>query len=279
MTRQTLRIVAMAIFTFAPSAYAADKTQLQMMAEIRQLHQQQQELQQALLTLNDTLKSVIGKIDDQAGVVRKSFADQKLLIDSVSETVRILREKADDTNVRLSSMTQELEAMRSTVAAIPAQMQPQPGAVPSTPVTDPGAPPTAPPVTTAPPPGVSPGRMFDEAFADYTRGDYELAIEGFQTYIRMFPRTDRTDDAQLKIGDSLHAAGKYREAIAAFQKVITDYPQTDSVSAAFYKMGVTYEALKQPDLARRAFETVLKNHASSNEAILAKQRLDVLNRR
>jgi TolA-binding protein len=94
----------------------------------------------------------------------------------------------------------------------------------------------------------------------------------------MFPRTDRTDDAQLKIGDSLHAAGKYREAIAAFQKVTTDYPQSDSVPAAWYKMGVTYEALKQPELARRSFETVIKNHPSANESILARQRLDVLNR-
>jgi hypothetical protein len=36
--------------------------------------------------------------------------------------------------------------------------------------------------------------------------------------------------------------------------------------------------LKQPDLARKSFETVIKNHGGSNEAILAKQRLDVLNR-
>lgn len=273
------QILILAVFVgLAAPGYAADKTQLQMMAEIRQLHQQQQDLQQAILTLNDTLKSVIAKIDDQSGAVRKSFADQKLLIDNVSETARILREKADDTNVRLSSMTQELEAMRSTVAALPTQLTQTPPSGQTTPPTDPNAPAPLPTTTTPPPPGVSPQRMFDEAFADYTRGDYELAIEGFQTYIKMFPRTDRTDDAQLKIGDSLHAAGKYREAIAAFQKVISEYPQSDSVPAAYYKMGVTYEALKQPDLARRAFETVMKNHPSSNEAILAKQRLDVLSR-
>ena len=273
MTRQVPIFALLALLLSPATVFAADKAHLQLLAEIRMLQQQQQELQVTLGALTDTLKVITTKIDDQSGSVRKAFADQKLLIDSVSETVRILREKSDDTNVRLSTVTQELESMRQTIATAPQPVAGTPGGSPVS--TDPNAP--APPAT-APPPNVSPTRMFEEAFADYTRGDYELAIEGFQTYIRMFPRTDRTDDAQLRIGDSLHAAGKYREAIAAFQKVTTDYPESDSVAAAWYKTGVAYEALKQPDLARLAYVTVLKNHQSSTEALLARQRIDVLNR-
>ncbi len=264
-----------------PAHAAADKTHQQLMAEIRMLQEQQQQLQQMLgglaESLADTLKTITAKIDDQSGATRKAFADQRLLIESVSETTRILREKADDTNVRLSSMTQELEAIRQTIASQPQPAAPVvPGQEP--PAVAPGdARPAAPP-SGGVPPGVSPGRMYDEAFNDYTRGDYDLAIEGFQTYIRMFPRTDRTDDAQLKIGDSLYAAKRFPDAVTAFQKVVSDYPQSDSVPAAYYKLGLAYEALKQPDLARKAFETVIKNHQASNEAILAKQRLDVLNR-
>lgn len=264
----------------APAYAAADREHQQIMAEIRMLQEQQQQLQQMLgglaETLADALKTMTAKLDDQSSATRKAFADQRLLIESVSETARILREKADDTNVRLSSMTQELEAIRHTVAA---QVQAQPPvAVPGEPPTDPSAPPTGTPPVTPVPPGVSPARMYDEAFSDYTRGDYDLAIEGFQTYIRMFPRTDRTDDAQRLIGDSLYAAKRLPDAVTAFQKVISDYPTSDSVPTAYYKLGLTYEALKQPDLARRAFETVIKNHENSNEAILARQRLDVLNR-
>lgn len=271
-------VVAVLFAAATPAAAAADKTHMQIMAEIRMLQEQQQQLQQMLGNLADTLKTITSKIDDQANVQRKAFADQKLLIDSVAEATRILREKADDTNVRLSSMTQELDAIRQTVTAIanrPQVTAPAPGTEPV-----PGDPGTATPTqpVTPPPPGVSPQRMFDEAFNDYTRGDYDLAIEGFQTYIRMFPRTDRTDDAQLKVGDAHHAAGRFRDAVAAFQKVIADYPQSDTVSQAYYKMGLSYEALKQPDLARKAYETVQKTHPGSNDAILAKQRLDALNR-
>jgi tol-pal system protein YbgF len=264
----------------APAYAAADKTHQQIMAEIRMLQEQQQQLQQMLgglaETLAETLKAMTARIDDQASSTRKAFADQRLLIESVSETTRILREKADDTNVRLSSMTQELEAIRQTIAQVQAQAPPA-----VAPGQEPPVNPTAPAGATPPtpvPPGVSPVRMYDEAFGDYTRGDYDLAIEGFQTYIRMFPRTDRTDDAQLKIGDSLYAAKRFPEAVTAFQKVVSDYPQSDSVPTAYYKLGLTYEALKQPELARKAFDTVITNHQGSNEAILAKQRLDVLNR-
>jgi TolA-binding protein len=44
-------------------------------------------------------------------------------------------------------------------------------------------------------------------------------------------------------------------------------------------MGVTYEALKQVDLARKSFETVTQKYPAAYEAILAKQRLDALNRK
>ena len=108
-------------------AAAADKAHQQLMAEIRMLQEQQQQLQQMLGSLADTLKVVTSKIDDQTGASRKAFADQKLLIDNVAEGVRILREKSDDTNVRLSSMTQEIEAMRQTIASMPAPAAPRRG--------------------------------------------------------------------------------------------------------------------------------------------------------
>jgi tol-pal system protein YbgF len=262
----------------APAYAAADKTHQQIMAEIRMLQEQQQQIQSLLgglaESLAESLKALNAKLDDQSSATRKTFADQRLLIESVSETTRVLREKADDTNVRLSAMTQELETIRQTMGTqVPAAV---PGQDPTANPAAPAGPPAA--GGGAVPAGVSAQRMYDEAFSDYTRGDYDLAIEGFQTYIRMFPRTDRTDDAQLKIGDSLYAAKRYPDAVTAFQKVISDYPQSDSVPAAYYKMGLTYEALKQPDLARKAFDTVVKSHQGSNEAMLAKQRLDVLNR-
>ena len=267
----------------ASPAAAADKAHQQLMAEIRMLQEQQQQLQQLVGGLAETLKVVTSKIDDQTGGNRKAFADQKLLIDNVAEGVRVLREKADDTNVRLSTVSQELEAVRlavasgtsPTAAAAPAATEPgaapagEPGGAPANPAT--GAVPTTP---TGSAPLISPQRMYDNAYSDYMAGQYDIAIQGFNAFIASFPRSDKADDAQLNIGNALYAAGKYREAVDAFQKVISNYPQGDSLAIAHYKMGLTYEALKQPDLARKAFETVVQKYPSAYEAILAKQRLE-----
>jgi tol-pal system protein YbgF len=279
-----LGTAAAAVLMAAAPAAAADKVHQQLMAEIRMLQEQQQQLHQLMGGLADTLKTVTAKIEEQTGANRKSFADQKLLVDNIAEGVRVLREKADDTNVRLSSMTQELEAVRHAIASIPApgpapSQEPAPGAAEPLP----GAP--APPAGQQPAAAapvrqgallVSPQRMFDNAYGDYTGGYYDIAIIGFNNYINTFPQSDKADDAQLNIGQALHASGKFREAVEAFQKVLTNYPQSDSVPVAHYKMGLTYEALKQIDLARKAFETVIERHPTAYEAILARQRLDSL---
>ncbi len=264
----------------APAA-AADKVHQQLMAEIRMLQEQQQQLQQLLGGLADTLKVVTAKLDDQSGASRKGFADQKLLIDNVSEGVRVLREKADDTNVRLSTVSQELDAMRQAVASMTAptvSMGPS-GQAPPAGGDSAGAPGTT-GTGTAPsssaPPLISPQRMFDNAYSDYMAGQYDIAVQGFKAFISSFPRSDKADDAQLNIGNAYYSAGKYQEAIDAFQQVIANYAQSDSMPIAYYKMGLAYTELKQLDLARKAFEAVIEKYPTAYEAILAKQRLDFL---
>lgn len=281
----TMGAVLSLLLAGAAPAAAADKVHQQLMAEIRMLQEQQQQLQQMMGALAETLKTVTTKIDDQTAANRKAFADQKLQIDNVAEGVRVLREKADDTNVRLSTVSQELEAVRQGVSSMPSpgaalQPGPEPAAAPTgDPAAGGGA---AAPVPTTPPgsaPLISPQRMYDNAYSDYMAGQYEIAIQGFNAFISSFPRSDKADDAQLNIGNALYSAGKYPDAATAFQKVISNYPQSDSVAVAYYKLGLTYESLKQVAEARKAFETVTQKYPTAYEAILAKQRLDALNKK
>jgi predicted transcriptional regulator len=114
-----LAVIAAALLILPPRASAASKEQQLLMAELRIMQQNQQMLQQSLIALADTLKTVSGRLDEQAGASRKALADQRLLIEGMTDTVRNLREKSDDTNVRLSSITQELESIRQTMASQP----------------------------------------------------------------------------------------------------------------------------------------------------------------
>ena len=269
-------VTVLGLALFAPATtLAADKEHKILMAEIRMLQEEQQQVRQTLAGLSDALKALNTRLDADASRAQKAFADQRLIIENLAETTRVLREKSDETNVRLSSMTQEVQSLRQAVSSMPAPSgvtTPAPG---DPAPTDPGAAagvPT-PPAATTPSANVSPTQMWDRVYAVYTAGQYDLAAEGFESYIRSFPTSPQADDAQLYIGHSLYSAGKYSEAAAALQKVITSYPQSDSVPAAYYKMGLAYESLKQLEQARRAFEAVIKSHPGTIEATMAKQSL------
>lgn len=281
MKRMGVLIALAAVLLLSPrAASAANKEQQLLMAELRMLQQHQQQLQQLVVALSDSLKTVTSKMDEQSNTARKAFADQRLLIEGMTDTVRVLREKADDTNVRLSSIAHELDAIRQTIASLPAPaaVAPAPGDVPVDPDAPPpaAAPSTAPPAVT-PPPNVSPKRTYESAYSDYTAGQFDLAIVGFQTFLKFFPKHPEADDAQLNIGNALYNAGKYREAVTEYQRVISDHPKTESVPQAYYKLGLSYQSLKQPDLARKAYETILKDYPDVLEvSTLAKQALDRL---
>ena len=271
-----IAVAAVTLLSAAP-AFAADKTHQQMMAEIRMLQEQQTQILQAVATLADTLKVMTTKIDDGTGAARKGFADQKVLVDGVAENVRVLREKADDTNVRLSTMSQELESLRQTIASMSTSAPVPPTGVSGDPTLS-AQPPATP--ATNPSSNVSPQKAWDAAFNDYTGGQYDLAIAGFEFYLKNFPTSPRAGEAQLNIGNSYYAMGNYQQAVTAFQKVTTDFAQSPAASTAWYKLGLSYEGLKQIDLARKAYDTLMKTYPTAvMDTTLAKQRLDALTKK
>ena len=263
----------------ATPAAAQSREQRQMMADIRMLQQQTQELAVAVATmaqaLQDSIKAVNTRLDDTNNATRKGFADEKVIIDDMGKDMRAIRERVDDTNVRVSNVREELEAMRSSIPVAPPQT-----ALP--PSTDPNAPPPPAP-TTGPPPstaGLSPTRMFDTAMADYAAGQFTLAVTGFEAFLRTFPRSEMADDAQFQIGESYFALNRWTDAIAAYNAVTQNYPMGDKVSQAFYKRGLAQERLGQIDAARESWNNVLQRTQESDPVhTLAQQNLDRVARR
>ena len=76
--------------------------------------------------------------------------------------------------------------------------------------------------------------MYDTAWADYTNGQWVLAIQGFEAYIKTFPRSELTDDASFYIGQTYYAEGNFDQAIVAFEQVLLHYPDGDIVPEASY---------------------------------------------
>jgi tol-pal system protein YbgF len=257
----------------APPLEAQRLQQQQMMADIRILQEQTAQLQILLGSVTEALRAVSGQLDEQVGANRKAFADQKLLIDGLADGVRILREKMDDTNVRISSLSQELEAIRMLVPAggfaggIGAT-PPEPGAERSDDF--------EPAESLAP--GTTPAQLFDLAFTDYTAGQWAMAIAGFEAYIKSFPRTPQAAEAQFYIGQAYYLDGRFTEAVAAFDRLVADYQGARILPDGYYKLGVSLERVGQIDRARQAFQYVIDHYGDSNMEPLARQALERLNR-
>lgn len=270
---KTLRLFALTAVVVAAAyapASAQSREQRQMMADLRILQVQAQEMQNMMGALNqalsDALKAINTRLNEQAESTRRSFAEQKSIIDTVSSDLRIVREKLDDNNVRVGSLTQEVDSLRNLITAMP-----RAGDVPVNPgVADPAAAAGSSPGGL----GASPQRAYDAAMSDYWGSDFDLAISGFKAYLASFPGSDFADDAQFYIGQSYYNQGKYTEAADAYNLTIRTYPKSEILSDAYYKLGESYRNQKNPERARSAYQFVIKQYPESAAAAQAQQRLE-----
>jgi tol-pal system protein YbgF len=259
------------------TAAAADKETRQMMADIRMLQEQAQQLQNLLASLTRTLDESIGnavksmnaradaKTEEQANLTRKAFADQNLVVNAISTDLRALKEKIDDNSVRVGTLRQEIDALREIVTQLhTAKTTYDPVLGPPDGAAEPSG---------ASAIGMSPDQLWQTAFADFAAGQYDLAVTGFQTYISTFPKSEKAVDAQVTICTAYVNSAKYEEAVQACDTAIRNYPDKERLSEAYYRKGQAHQSLKQNDRAREAYETVVKRFPDSSEATLARQRL------
>ncbi len=252
-------------------AWGQNREHQQIAADIRMLQEQDSRLQLMLTALERTLQVILTRLDAQGDEVRRGFANQQLQVDSVATGVRVVREKIDENNVRVSSLAQEVEALRMAMPMLGGpltdlEVDPETGL----PVNQGLAPPL--PANA----GISPKRLYDTAYTDYTTGQWALSIQGFEQFISTFPQSEIADDALFFIGQNYYADGRFREAADAYEQVSVRYPGGNVVAEALYKRGLALERLDQFDLARETFQTVVREHPDDNMANLAQQALDRL---
>ena len=182
--------VTLLTVTSATPAAAQSKEQRQMMADLRMLQEQNQTLQNVLGSIVEAIKAVNARIDDQAKVTGKAMADQKLVIDNLTNNVREIREKLDDNNVRLGSLNQEVEALRQGIQQLNAT---PPAAVTS----DSGAAPGTGDAAAAPP--ALPDAYYKKGIALKSLKQPEAARAAFEYVVKTYPDSSAATLARQQI--------------------------------------------------------------------------------
>jgi tol-pal system protein YbgF len=285
-----LAVAAVGVLAFVARPAAQNREHQQQAAELRILQEQQQQLSVALSQLAEAVKALSSrmdsKLDETAAASRKSFADQDLSIRNMSGDLSAIRERTQETDTRIRSLRDEIDALRTTISnmQVTGQAAPLPGDAVDPAAAAPGAPPpvsAAPPVPAGPGPaiaGQSPARMLDSAKSDYFSGAWSLAVSGFEALIRTFPRTESAGEAQFYIGETYYAQNKWREAIDAYGLVLQNYRTSSTVPDTYFKRGRAYAQTGQLDKAREMWEAVIKLFPESDAARLARQDLERINR-
>ncbi len=257
-------------------------------SDIDQLHKHISAVEKQVDTLQkqSSSKDEMAKLNDslakQSATLLRSNADLGTKFDDLTREMQSLAGKLEDTNRRLAQLSQQIAEVQARAVAAGAVAPPltSPGAAPSMPAAA-GALVAAPASGAAAPPparggGISPSDLFAQATADYQRGRYDLARQGFEDYAEKFPRTDLSDDALYWAGECWSAQKKSREAITAYDKLFRTYPQSDKAPAAHLKKGLAHLELGEKAQAMVELNYVVNQFPGSDEAKSARQRLKAL---
>jgi tol-pal system protein YbgF len=121
-----------------------------------------------------------------------------------------------------------------------------------------------------------PRQLYDQAYLDLSRGNFDLAKDGFEEYLRLYSETELADNALYWLGEADYVQHDYRSAIEKFQEVEQKYPQGNKVPSALFKIGLCQVQLKQKQNAKETFRRIMSDYAGTPEAAQSKDRLQEL---
>jgi tol-pal system protein YbgF len=218
----------------------------------------------AIERLNDDtlreLKKMNEALAEQNAFLRRGVQDRRLTDEAIQTTLR-------EMDQRLSEMGEQLQALHTQGAAAAA-------APPAAPVADadPGAGPVVPrPAAPAPP---APRELYSQAYADYARGNFDLAIQEYQEYLKNYPETDLSDNAQYWIGECLYSKQQYAEALEAWDELFRRFPGSDKQPDARYKKGMALERLGRKSQAQIEYRAAATRYPNSEAGRKAREKLN-----
>jgi tol-pal system protein YbgF len=123
---------------------------------------------------------------------------------------------------------------------------------------------------------ISPQDLYNTAMADYQKGTYELAIDGFQTLIEQFPSNPFADKSVYMIGECYYSQKKFAQAIEKFDELIVDYPASNKLASTYLKKGYSLAELKRKEEAIGVLQFLVSKFPLDEEAKSAQQKIKEL---
>lgn len=194
---------------------------------------------------------------DQLSTAEQGLASE---IASLRTQVEQLEAKLEDTHFRIAQLLQQVAATQQELQSLRAASAPG-RAVPPPPL---------------PRPSSDPQTVYDTAYADYSRGNLDLAVVGFRQFLEISPRGELTDNALYWLGECFYRQAKFNKAIEQFDQVLARFPGGDRMASATLKKGYAYLEMGQRAQGIVQLQAVVCEHRGKDEAALARKSLEEL---
>jgi len=207
---------------------------------------------------------------DSSTVTSEDLRDLEVRVDQIREGMSTTDEQVGDLGRRVDRLAlqiQQRELTRSMLSPAPPD--------PTAPMTDPGVVP-APSRSAAAGALPDPESLYNTAYADFSKGNYALAVSGFEEYRTKFPDSSLADNAMYWIGECHFSQGSFPDSVAAFDRLLETYPRSEKAAAANLKKGLAY--LEQNDVRRAIVQLrfVVSEYPQTDEAKVARDKLTSL---
>jgi tol-pal system protein YbgF len=113
-------------------------------------------------------------------------------------------------------------------------------------------------------------KLFQISLNDFNAGRYDVAVTGFQDFLRQYPESNLASEAEYWGAECLYAKKNYSEAEKAYISYIKKYPQGTKISVALYKLGLAYERQDKEKSKTMVWKKLLDQYPDSQEAQVVK---------
>ena len=267
--------VLLGLILLYPAAGQTKKTYELMYEDIQALKLQVQELSTLLKKNQADLQELKDQVKLLGDLIRKTQAEQVALKEdfrNIPVQFQLLGSKLEEVQFQTAILNDILQAIQNLTPPARTDEKAGKGAKPQTTKGEPQpAEPKKPAVVTIPA-----QEMYNNAYGDYLKGNYSLAIDSFKLFLQQYPNTPLSDNALYWIGECHYSQERYQEAIDAFNELLISYPAGDKVPAAYLKKGMSLVQLGRKDEALATFKLLVAKYPTQEEARLAQQKINEL---
>jgi tol-pal system protein YbgF len=120
------------------------------------------------------------------------------------------------------------------------------------------------------------GDLYKDAYETFQKGNLEGARRKFEAFLKQYPNTELSDNAQFWIGETYYLKKDFEKAILEYEKAIAKYPEGDKIPAALFKQALAFLELGDKTNARNLLKRVIERYPHSEQAEMAKKRLETI---